>query len=61
MYIDKIKRPGFFEKLKLEHYVYLYFEFLKEICIDLQQKFLQNVVLILCNLKYISMIMYNYR
>ena len=25
MYIDKIKRPDFFQKPKLEHYVYLYF------------------------------------
>ena len=51
MYIDKIKRPDFFEKLKLEHYVYFIFEFSKEICIDLIKKFLQNVVQILCNLK----------
>ena len=25
MYIDKIKRPDFFEELKFEHYVYFYF------------------------------------
>ena len=37
------------------------FEFSEEICIELEKKFLQNVAQILCNLKYISIIMHNYK
>ena len=35
MYIDKIKRPDFFQKPKLEHYFTYIFEFSEEICIEL--------------------------